>query len=193
PLSDATSIHAGAKVIGRVIAVTPATKGEAAQISLQFDAVEVSHETTRVRTHLRALASMRAVGQAQLPVDGSDAGQSSASITTKKVGGDVVRRGGGHVMRGGQIVGEPVNGGVLGELRANPESGCQAQEGANDRMQALWIFSTDACGVYAYPGMKIQQSGEDGGAGVIILTQKKGNIEIRSGSGLLLQTEGESE
>lgn len=189
PLSDVTSIHAGAKVTGRVIGVTPAAKGQAATILLQFDAVEASREKTAVKTRLRAIASMRAVEQAELPAFGSDAGESSDAATTKQVGGEVVRRGGGHVMSGGEIVGEPVNGGVLGELRANPEAGCASK--GNGRLQALWVFSTDACGAYDFQGMKIAPSGEGDGAGTITLTQKKGNIEIRGGSALLLQTEGE--
>lgn len=191
PLSDVTSIHAGAKVTGRVTGVTPAAKGQAAKLSLQFDAVESSREKTPVKTRLRAIASIRAVEQAELPAFGSDAGESSDAATTKQVGGDVVRRGGGHVMSGGEIAGEPVNGGVLGELRVNPEAGCAAK--GNGRLQALWIFSTDACGAYDYPGLKIDPSSEEDGAGAITLTQKKGNIEIRGGSGLLLQTEGESQ
>jgi len=75
PLPGST-IHAGAKVVGRVIDVKPANGGSGAQISFRFDTLVVSKRRIPITTNLRAAASMMAVEAAQLPESGPDRGTS---------------------------------------------------------------------------------------------------------------------
>jgi hypothetical protein len=49
--------------------------------------------------------------------------------------------------------------------------------------QALWVFSSDACGVYGMSGVRIADSGRTTGP---VTLARSGKIEIRSGSGMLL-------
>jgi hypothetical protein len=107
PLSPGSTIHAGAKVIGRVIDVKPANGGAGAQVSFRFDTLVVSKRRIPIITNVRALASMMAVEAAQLPESGPDRGTSQNAWTTDQIGGEVVYRGGGPVADGLRSVGEP--------------------------------------------------------------------------------------
>ena len=93
--------------------------------------------------------------------------------------------------RGLQVVGEPVfPDGVLGKVRSDPGSPCRAAVAGNHKTQALWLFSTDACGVYGYDDVKIVHAGRTEPVGEITLASAKGNLAIESGSGWLLRVDG---
>lgn len=133
---------------------------------------------------------MLEVDDAQLPDTGPDRGTPSTAYTTVQVGGDeVVYRGGGHVMDESEdVVGEPIPpDGVLARARPNIVWGCRGQIGDNQQPQALWVFASDACGVYGYPGVKILNSGRDVPVGEIVLGAERGELNIRGGSGMLLR------
>ena len=183
PLSDGTRIRAGSKVLGRVIAAGKATSTSGAEISVRFDTLKFAHKEIPIKTALRALASMMAVEDAQLPETGPDRGTPPSSWTTDQIGGDVVYRGGGPVAHGLETVGKPVPGGVL----VVPKYGaaCGRAPEASDRSQALWVFSAGACGVFNLPGIAISETGREDAAGFIILQGQK-DVKLRSGSGLLL-------
>ena len=86
--------------------------------------------------------------------------------TTWQIGGETVYRGGGHVMDGKMIVGEPVEEeGVLGRVRASSDGTCRGAVEGENRVQALWLFSSDACGVYGYRRVKIEHVGSNEPAG----------------------------
>lgn len=187
PLADASRICAGAKVLGHVVAVEPASTTSGATISLRFDTLVLSRQQTPVVTNFRALASMMAVHEAQLPQNGPDRGTSENSWTTNQVGGDVVYRGGGPVTNGFGEVGKPVPNGVLVHVSSPPGSKCRGEIGGNDRLQALWVFSSDACGIYDLPDVTLMHSGRTSPIGEITLRSGKGNLNIRPGSGMLLR------
>jgi hypothetical protein len=187
PLSPGSTIHAGAKVIGRVIDVKPANGGTGAQVSFRFDTLVVSKRRIPIITNLRALASMMAVEAAQLPESGPDRGTSQNAWTTDQIGGEVVYRGGGPVADGLRSVGEPTYGGVLVHVSAKPGSPCRGEIEGNDRLQALWVFSSDACGVYDFAGLAIVHAGRTDPVGEITLASDKGEVNIRAGSGMLLR------
>src|SRR5580692_594399 len=187
PLSPGSTIHAGAKVIGRVIDVKPANGGTGAQVSFRFDTLVVSKRRIPIITNLRALASMMAVEAAQLPESGPDRGTSQNAWTTDQIGGEVVYRGGGPVADGLRSVGEPTYGGVLVHVSAKPGSPCRGEIEGNDRLQALWVFSSDACGVYDFAGLAIVHAGRTDPVGEITLAPDKGEVNIRAGSGMLLR------
>lgn len=149
PLPRGSKIRAGAKVIGQVVRVRQANSTSGAKLALRFDTVVVSKRRILITTSLRALASSMAVWEAQLPKTGPDHGTPENAWTTVQVGNDeVVYRGGGPVVNGMQVVGHPTSNGVLVQVASVPGMTCRGQIEGNDRPQALWVFSSDACGTY---------------------------------------------
>ena len=187
PLAPRSTIHAGAKVLGHVLDVSPSTAGSGAQISLRFDTIVISKQRVTIATNLRALGSMMEVHEAQLPQSGPDRGTSQNSWTTIQIGGDVVYRGGGPVAHGLEVVGTPTADGVLCRVRANSAGNCRGEADGNDRPQALWIFSADACGAYGFPDLTIVHAGRSSPVGQVTLGSTRGDVEVRSGSGMLLR------
>jgi hypothetical protein len=126
------------------------------------------------------------VQNAQLPEHGPILGESPANWTTTQVGGDVVYRGGGHVVHDATVVGDPVKDGVLAVLLAVPRPGCEAASG--DRRLALWVFSSSACGAYGFFGhLDIAHAGDSSPMGEIVLESNK-NVRVGTGTAMLLIT-----
>jgi hypothetical protein len=185
PLADGTVIRAGAKVVGHVVDVTPAAGGSSATLTMKFDALESRQGRVLIRTNLRAIASFMAVDEAQIPTEGPDRGTPDTAWITEQVGGDTVYRGGGPVEGVSGKVGVPVAGGVLSHLTANADRGCRAEVEANDALQALWVFSSDACGVYGMSNLQIRHAGRE--SGEIVLGSAKGKLVVPRGTGMLLR------
>ena len=192
PLQNGSSIHRGTRVMGRVLSVAPAANGGDAQISFQFDSIQSGHSAISVTTNLRALASPSEIDDAQLPLYGGDRGTPSTAYTTVQIGNDeVVYRGGGPVARGDIVVGKPVYGGVLVTVSSAPDAPCRGAIEGNNQPQALWLFSSDACGVYGYAGVSISHAGRTNPAGQIVLSTSGRELNIRGGSGMLLRVDPE--
>jgi hypothetical protein len=188
PLPQGT-IHAGSKVIGHVTNVKPADARSGAQLSFRFDTLIDSKQRVPIVANLRALASMMAVEAAQLPESGPDRGTSQNAWTTDQIGGEVVYRGGGPVANGLRPVGEPTTNGVLVHISAKPGSKCRGEIEGNDRLQATWVFSSDACGVYDIPNLEIAHAGRTNPLGEITLVSTKGDVNVRAGGGMLLRVD----
>jgi hypothetical protein len=183
-------IREGTKVTGHVIQAQPASLGSGASLSFVIDRVQASKSGLHVVTDLRAVASALAVDSAYLPELGMGEGETWNARTTDQIGGDVVYWGGGSVESESGPVGKPVDGadsGVLVEVRANSSDRCRGQTDGNTQPQALWVFSSDACGVYDIHGLAIARSGRTQPLGVIELSSQSGDVALRSGSGLLLR------
>jgi len=176
-------VPAGAKVIGHIVNVS----ASGASISVVFDTLETRGEKIPIATNLRAIASFVAVSNAQIPDTGADRGTPESAWTTTQVGGDSVYRGGGHVEGINGIVGEPVAGGVLSHIYANEEGGCRGPINPNDSLQALWVFSSNACGAYGFSDLKIRHTGRTAPTGQITLDSASGPVKIERGAGLLLR------
>lgn len=189
PLPDGRKIRAGATVIGHITSVTPASNGMPATISLRFDTLKTSHERFPITTNLRAVASFVEVHQAQVPLMGSDRGMPEDDYTTVQIGGDTVYRGGGPVESAAGNVGKPVYDGVIDQVNANPQGGCRGAVDSNDAPQAMWVFSSDACGAYGLPDVKILRTGRTSPAGEITLESTNGPVKIDAGAGLLLRVD----
>ena len=179
-------IRGGSQVIGHIVTVTPASAG-GASISLQFDTVKFAGRSVAVTTNLRALASMMEVQDAQVPTTGTDRGTTFAWMNTNQVGGEVVYGQGGPVTHGLQVVGQAAPGGVLVRLSAKPGTSCRGPVEGNDRPQALWIFASDACGVYGFSDLEVAHAGRTEPRGQISLASKQGRIHLSGGSGMLLR------
>jgi hypothetical protein len=180
-------IRAGSKVVGHVTNVTQAASGQRARISFTFDKLVCSGRTIPVTTDLRAMASFVEVYDAQIPDTGPDRGTPENAWTTILVGGDVDYRGGGPVNEGSKTVGRPVYDGVLSQITANPDAGCRGAIAGNNTLQALWVFSADACGLYGFPTLVIAHAGRDNPIGEIVLVSNSDKLDIPSGSGMLLR------
>ncbi|MGA7852106.1 MAG: hypothetical protein WCA15_02200 [Candidatus Acidiferrales bacterium] len=189
PLANGSRIPAGATVFGQVVNVASNGTNPDTQITLKFDRVVSSNHTIPVTTDLRAVASIAEVDEAQVPDMGPDRGTPPSAYTTVQVGGnEVVYRGGGNVMDASQVVGEPVPDGVLGRVRPNLLRGCRGEiDDKEPSQQALWVFASDACGVYGYANLKIVNSGRDNPLGEIVIAAEQGDVNVAGGSGMLLR------
>ena len=187
PLASRQVIRAGSKVTGHVVKVFQDRHQLPAKIALVFDSVEVSGKKVPIVTDLRALAGFVEVEQAQIPAFGPDRGTPADAWTTVQIGGDVVYRGGGPVAHGTETVGKPVSGGVLSKVSAHPGMNCRGATEGDSREQALWVFSSDACGVYGFDDVEIVHAGRTEPIGEMVLTSKKGSLTLAGGTGMLLR------
>jgi hypothetical protein len=76
---------------------------------------------------------------------------------------------------------------VLIKLTPNPDSGCPDGPGYKGA-QAVWIFSSAACGTYGLNDVVVVSSGAAAPVGEIILGSSE-NVIVRGGSAWLLMTE----
>jgi hypothetical protein len=177
-----THIRKGTTVLGQVVSFTPA------RLELRFDTLVTHGQRIALHTDLRALASLLEVEEAQIPEGGPDKGIPAYDYTTRQIGGEEVYRGGGPVARGVIPVAEPTPDGARGQLSSNPP--CRASIADNINSQALWLFSTDACGIYGFPNLVIEHARRTNPVGNIVLVPNGSRLNIRSGSGLLLRVQG---
>jgi hypothetical protein len=185
PLASGSTIHVGAKLIGHVVAVKPSSGGASAAISVRFDTLAVGKRRIPVVTDLRALAGMMEVSEAQLPDQGPDRGTSEYNWVTEQIGGEY--RGDGVIAHGDTVVGLSVPNGVLVRVSSDAGARCRSDVNNNDRLQALWVFSSNACGLYGFPDLTLTHAGRTNPVGEIALISNKGNVNVRAGSGMLLR------
>jgi hypothetical protein len=187
-LPNGIKIPERAQVLGEVTAIDRNSPTVRLRLSLKFDRLKTSKANFPILTDLRALASGLEVDSAQMPEVGGDRGTPSTAYTTVQVGGnEVVYRGGGHVMNALEVVGEPIPHGVLGRARPNPMGGCRGAVNDNNSPQALWLFASDACGVYGFDDLAIVSAGRVDPVGQITLFSKQSDLKIRAGTGMLLR------
>jgi hypothetical protein len=182
-LPSGVTIKRGSRVTGHVVAVNSQAAG-GSRITLQFDRLEDEGRTIALSVSLRAIASMESVSQAQNPLNADSTYLGADSWTTRQVGGDIVNRGRGLVGSDSGIVGKWTGSGVWGKLTPVPERGCPATDGF-DREQALWVFSTSACGLYGVRDVKLAHAGRTLPVGQIVLESRQ-DLRLRGGSGWLL-------
>jgi hypothetical protein len=192
PLPAGRKVPAGAKLLGHVVSTASGPAG-GARLTLQFDSVKFNHRSLAVNTNLRALASMMEVEYAQLPLVGSDRGTPWAWSNTRQIGGEIAYGQGGAVYHGGEKVGySPAGGGALVIPRSAPGNRCPEEAPANQRPQALWLFSSDACGLYGFSHtLAIAHDGRAAPHGQIVLESHKGPVKVSGGSGMLLRVTDE--
>lgn len=186
PLPGGGKIRTGAKLLGHIVSVKARTTGQAAEITLRFDTLDFNHRRIQLSTHLRALASMMEVEDAQVPMTGPDRGTPWVWATRNLIG-DEVAYGEGPVARGTEIVGQATAGGVLIPVQSNPAAGCPDEVAGTVQAQALWVFSSDACGLYDLPHLTLAHAGRTIPLGQITLIAQQGNVKVPGGSGMLLR------
>ena len=180
PLPSGLKIREGARILGHAANVMTGSS-----IVVKFDAIQNDGHMIPLTTGLLAVASMTSVHDAQLPISLNSDVVPETQWATRQVGGDLVRRGWGKVLSSDGSVGRWVGGSsVLAMLTPNPKAGCSGGPGY-EREQALWIFSSAACGAYGLRYLRIASSGVMPPLGEIVLTSSR-NVNIRGGSGWLL-------
>lgn len=180
-----TSIRHRAKVFGHVVRAEVAKDGHV-KLELEFDALKAHGQSTPFKANLRALASFVEVEEAQVPEEMASRGLTPANWTTQQIGGDQFYRG-GPVASGLTAVGQTTPWGALDLPRTQPGLPCRGPLEENIRPQAMWLFSSDACGVYGFANIHIEHAGRSNPAGVIILSSTDGKLKLGSGTGLLLR------
>jgi hypothetical protein len=187
PLPDGTKIPMKSQVRGSIVSFDTDTDGPGAKLTLKFDRLDDRKETLNITTYLRAIASSRAVQSAQLPHSGADMGSPGGWSDTVQIGGDLRFGDGGEVRnRAKQKVGKGVVGGVLVHVSANLALGCDGPNGS-DYPQALWVFSSDACGVYDLKNVEVAHAGKGEPVGEITLHFEKEDMRVEAGAGILLR------
>ncbi len=181
-----TAIHRRAKVVGRVVRADEAKDGQI-KLEFQFDAVKVNRQLVPFKAHLRALASFFEVEEAEIPEEMSSRGLTPETWTTQQIGGDQFYRGGGPVAVGLTTVGQVTPWGALDVPRAQSGLPCRGPIGENKGPQAMWLFSSDACGVYGFANIRIEHAGRSGPVGIIVLSSTNGKLKLGSGTALLLR------
>jgi hypothetical protein len=167
-------------VTGQV--VSDDLSGSVWRITVMFDSLHDQGHTIPLNVGLRAMAASESVFQAKTPIDSASTYESSYGWTTKQVGGDVVFRGRGYIASPDGKVGRWNGTGAWGKLTSAGD--CLATD-VNEQEQALWVFSTTACGLYGFENLKLAQRGSSPPVGQIALESTK-EILVRDGSGWLL-------
>jgi hypothetical protein len=184
-----TQVRRGDEVLGRVSQVH-ASKNGPVKLELCFGAVVVRGQRIPLKTDLRALASPSDLEDAQTAMYGPDSGIGFDAVSTNQIGGDLVFHGGGPVFMGSQQIGKSTSDGILVQPRAALGERCRGALSDNKQPQALWLFSSDACGVYGFNNIEITHAGRTDPQGNITLTTQSGNLNLFSQSGLLLRVQG---
>jgi hypothetical protein len=194
PLPAGLSIRKGSKVDGRVIEVAPAGNGAGARISIRFDRVCFQGQIIFITADLRAIAGFMEVLAAGVPNQAMGEGDVSNWMTTTQIGGDSVFGVGGTVTsahNANDVVGKSqTGGGVLVQVRPNESGGCRGPINSNNAPQALWVFSSDACGTYGLQKVLIAHAGRTDPVGIITFELRGRKTEMHSGAGLLLRVIG---
>jgi len=183
-----TPVRRRAKVLGHVVEASVRKNGPA-RLAISFDAVRVHGRLIPFKAHLRALASLVEVEEAQIPEEEASRGLTPETWTTQQIGGDMVYRGGGPVAQGLTPVGTPAPYGILGLPQAGSGQPCRGVIDGDRQTQAWWLFSTDACGVYGFDDIRIEHAGRTAPQGEIVLTSPTGRLDLYGGSGLLLRVQ----
>jgi hypothetical protein len=189
PLPNHQKLHVRSDVHGTLVSVAKKSDGSGVELSLRFDKVELNNKMVAITASLRAMAFFEAVHAAQIPLTGADTGTPTGWGDTVQIGGDIRFGDGGEVRnRHKQKVGKGVFGGVLVHISAQPGSGCEGPENGDNRLQALWVFSADACGLYGFKDVQIAHNGKTDPVGVITLRFEKEKAKLDASTGILLRT-----
>ena len=186
PLSAGEKIKAGAHVIGHVLELSKPA-GAGSRMVLKFDQLITGGKTIPLTMSVRAIASSQSVYQAQIPIDAESNYETQNQWVMRLVGGDIENRGRGLVASNYAVVGR-WDGVPWGKLTSSDSGDCTASDG-NDIEQALWVFSTSACGLYGLEDMRLVHDGRTAPLGQIVLESSK-DVHIGGGSGWFLLVTG---
>jgi hypothetical protein len=185
PVAANHKIRAGAKILGHITSIESAGP-DAIQVTLRFDTLVTGKRRIPIVTNLRAMATMMAVLEAQVPETGPDRATPEDSWITDQIGDEVNYHSAG-IYRYSTMVGASQPDGALVRPAAKAGEPCRGVLYGNDLPQALWVFSSDACGLYDLPNLMLVHAGRNDPVGQIVLRAAKGRLKVPSGSGMLLR------
>jgi hypothetical protein len=194
PLPGGSKIRKGSKIEGQIVDVTSTGTGRGAKVSIRFDRVYANGQVIAMKADLRALAGFMEVREAAEPTMGIGEGDDYNWATTTQIGGDSVFGVGGAVASAhntDEIVGKSLtSGGVLGQLNPNGSGECRGATDGNNSPQALWVFSSDACGIYGLSKVTISDHGRTDPVGTFTLDLQTHKTKVQSGDAMLLRVIG---
>jgi hypothetical protein len=115
--------------------------------------------------------------EAGVPYEAPSEGVPPNWLPTRHIGGDSVYGVWGPVMSwkdASEVVGKSLGDGVLARPRAREGAECRGELEGDDSPQALWVFSTDACGVYGIEHLNIVRAGRTDPVGRSCWHRKRG-------------------
>jgi hypothetical protein len=178
------TISKGSRITGQVVSAGK-SDGSNSSLVLKFDSIQDHGRTIPLTAAVLAVASMQSVAQAQLPINSNPDTQPASQWVTRQVGGDAVNRAQAKAGTPSGLTGTWLEGSsVLIKLTPNADAGCPAGPGY-DRAQAVWIFSSSACGTYDLGSARIGSAGATPPLGHVSITSDR-NVQIHGGSGWLL-------
>lgn len=180
-----TEIHRRATIVGHIVQA-PATGIGQWKLAFTFDFASVHGKLIHLQTSLRAIASFLEVQEAQIPEDMGDFSMTPETWNTQQIGGEQFYRSGGPVADGVTTVGKTTPWGALALPRTQAGQPCHGIIGENSQPQAMWWFSSNACGVYGFSSLHIQHAGRSNPAGIIILSSSE-KLKLGSGTAFLLR------
>lgn len=188
PLGNGVTIHKRAKVEGHIVDAKAAANGLGHTAEVRFDKVNVAGEWVPVVTNLRAIAGFMAVIDAGTPIEAPTEGSPYNWLPKEQIGGDTAYGVGGPVRSAddSKVVGKFLGDGMVGEVSTTEGSKCRGAMD-NNNAQALWVFSSEACGVYGIEHLRIEHAGRTEPVGTIVLVSDARNLKLREGDGLLLR------
>lgn len=176
PLVSGGEIPEGAKVLGRVTAVAKADGKTLSVLAVQFDRIVYRGREVPIVANVRALASMMAVYDAQVPFFEPDTTPRS-SVMLAPVGGEPAFRPDNPEKSWGRYV----------RFSGDLPPGCGSRIDQEGGSGALWVFSPYACGAYGFgKSLAIAKDGSEDPVGNIILVAHK-KVDVHAGSGWLLR------
>ena len=184
PLTGGRRIARGRNLSGHIMEIN------STEVTLKFDRLQIDKQEVPLRTSLRAIASMLAVQDAVIPTNSAgDRGNPPSMWNTQQIGGrDVVYGRPGDVLDGSEQVGRSLgDGSIFVSLREDLDGRC---EDDSKQLQAVWVFSSSACGAYGFGDLRVDHFGRTNPTGIIVL-RSSSRIDIRSGSALLLRVIGQ--
>ena len=184
PFPGGGKIARGRNLSGHIMEINPT------EVTLKFDRLMLGKQEVPIQTSMRAIASMLAVQDALIPTNSAgDRGNPTSMWNTEQIGGrDVVYGRPGDVLDGSEQVGKSLgDGSIFVTLRESLNGRCQDD---SKQLQAVWVFSSSACGAYGFGDLRVDHFGQTNPAGTIVL-RSSSRIDIRSGSGLLLRVIGQ--
>ncbi len=182
PLGNYRYLRYGVKVIGTVVASTPADKatGKPATMTIRFDKVVDRTQAVPLRTAAVAVANFTDVADTSLPAN-ANLGRGTAeiaSMTTHQIGGEeICRSGWDGPLVGGHL--QPVGYADHYGVYANPPPNAT---GTAAIPHALGAFSSSAQGLYGFDGGAELLSAN----GELTVTSPHGLV-LRNGDNFLLQ------
>ena len=192
PLPNGGKVHKGSTLEGQVIAVSSDANGVGSKVTIRFEKINVAGQWVPVVTNLRAIAGFMTVIDADTPQEAPNEGSPYNWLTKTQIGGDSVFGVGGPVVSfedDSKLVGVSTSDGVLGHVSAKAGSKCRGVVDGNDTLQALWLFSGDACGAYGISHLRIVHAGRTDPKGTIVFASDTQKLSLKDGDGLLLRVD----